>query len=112
MVELLGAQDFSKRVDFEAVETTIKAEAMAFAASLLEVFMNADTSDHAENLLPCPYGCMARYRGVRSRKLTTVVGNIEYERAYTIASNAGTAFIPKIRPWAWIQAACPPGWFA
>ncbi len=68
MVELLGAQDFSKRVDFEAVETTLKADAMVFATSVLEVFLNADTSDHAENLLPCPCGCMARYRGVRSRK--------------------------------------------
>ena len=82
-------------MDFEAIETAIKAEVMDFAASLLEVFLNADTSDHAENLLPCPCGCMARYRGVRSRKLTTVVGDIEYERAYYHCKQCGHGFYPK-----------------
>ncbi len=92
---LLGAQDFSKRVDFEAIETTIKAEAMDFSASVLEVFLNKDTSDHTEDLLPCPCGCMAHYRGVGSRQLATVVGNIEYERAYYHCKQCGHGFYPK-----------------
>lgn len=109
IVRLLGAQDFSDRVDFDALESAIRATAMNFAASMLEAFLNADASDHQASLQPCQCGRMARYSGPRSRQLTTVLGAIEYQRAYYHCSECSSGFFPKDQAMGVDSTAVSPG---
>ncbi len=106
---LLSGQDFSRCVDFDAVECAIKAKTMAFAASVLEVFLNADTSDHQTNQQRCQCGAMAHYSGTRSRRLTTVVGLIEYQRAYYHCRACNSGFFPKDQAMGLDSSALSPG---
>ena len=82
---------------------------MVFAASVLEAFLNADASDHAANLIRCQCGSMARYSGSRSRKLTTAVGDIEYERAYYHCQRCRRGFCPKDRAMGLDSSGVSPG---
>jgi len=70
ILHLPGARDVTGRIDFDAVETSIRSSAMNFAASLLERFPNRDDSDHRSSHVPCCCSGTARYRGRHWRRLT------------------------------------------
>ena len=70
---LLGSQDFSKTVDFDALETAVRSAAMRFAAGILESYLNKDRSDCQGLQLRCECGALARYCGVREKSFVTVV---------------------------------------
>ena len=59
---LLGPQALAE-LDFEAVETFARRQALRLAARALEQRLNADTSDYVGPELPCPCGGVARYHG-------------------------------------------------
>ncbi len=82
---------------------------MVFAASLPEVFLNADTSDHQANLIRCQCGSMARYSGSRTKKLTTAVGDIEYQSAYYHCHKCNHGFCPKDRAMGLDSSCVSPG---
>lgn len=109
IIELLGAQDFSRRVDFEALESAIKAKAMTLAASVLEVFLNADISDQGASRIRCQCGSMAHCGGTRMRQLATVVGRIEYRRAYYHCNACQRGCFPKDRAMGVDSTAVSPG---
>jgi len=67
-IEALIAPGAADRLDFEAVETAARRNALSVAARAVEQRLNADTSDHVGPTRPCP-GCgkVARYAGAATR---------------------------------------------
>lgn len=63
----------------------------------MERWLNADTSDGAEPMLPCPCGERARYAGRRPRWLQCVLGTLRFERAYYHCARCRTGFCPRDR---------------
>lgn len=82
---------------------------MAFVASVVQLCLNADDSDRGANRRPCQCGSEARYSGDRERRLTTVVGDVEYRRAYYHCEACGGGFYPKDQAMGLDSCAVSPG---
>lgn len=82
-------------MDFEAIETAARREALRLAAAAIERHLNADRSDYAGPTQPCPCGQPARYAGRRAKSFTTVLGPLQLERAYYHCANCGGGFCPR-----------------
>lgn len=85
------------RIDFEAIETAGRRQAMALAARAVECRLNADTSDHTATAVRCPCGMPTRYAGRRSKTFQTVLGPITLERAYYWCRVCQSGFCPRDR---------------
>ena len=55
-------------LDFEALETAARRQALRLAAHALEQRLNSDTSDYAGPELPCSCGAPARIMAVTRRR--------------------------------------------
>ena len=84
-------------LDFEAVETAVRRQALRLAARVVERRLNADTSDHTGPTLACACGQPARYAGRRSKRFTSVLGDLTLERAYYHCAACATGFCPRDR---------------
>lgn len=84
-------------MDFEAVETAARREALAIAARAVEERINADESDHTGPSRPCECGENARYAGRRPKTFQTVLGPITLRRAYYLCSTCHRGFCPRDR---------------
>src|SRR5688572_16628689 len=62
-IETLLGHQAVQDLDFEAVETAARRQALRLAARALEQRLNADTSDHSGPELPCSCGEPAQYHG-------------------------------------------------
>ena len=62
-VEALLGRPAVQDLDFEALETAARRQALRLAARALEQRLNADTTDHAGPELLCPCGAVAQYHG-------------------------------------------------
>ena len=82
-------------LDFEAIETAAKREAMRIAARAVEGKLNADLSDYKGTFLPCSCGSRMRYAGRRERTFTTVLGVMTLIRAYYHCTSCGVGFVPR-----------------
>jgi len=82
-IEALVGPGAADGLDFEAIETAARRQALQVAARAVERRLNADTSDYPGPRLPCP-GCgkPARYAGRPSKTFTTVLGAMKLSRAY------------------------------
>lgn len=70
-------------MDFEAVETALRRQALEWTGRLLAAHLNADPGDYEGPHRPCPFcGTSARYVDRRSKEFSTVLGVLELERAY------------------------------
>ena len=69
-------------LDFEALETAVRRQAMALAARAVEQRLNADLCDHIGAAALCDCGEMARFAGRRAKHFETVLGAMRLERAY------------------------------
>jgi hypothetical protein len=56
-----------EHLDFEAIETAVRREALKVAAYALAQRLNADRADHLGATLPCACGERARYAGHHRR---------------------------------------------
>ncbi|MBM3985722.1 MAG: ISKra4 family transposase [Planctomycetes bacterium] len=93
---LIGAGSVDA-LDFEAVETALRARVLRLAARALETRLNADRSDHAGPSLPCACGAPARYAGRRPKTVVTALGVLRPERAYYVCGECGAGFCPRDR---------------
>ena len=93
---LLGS-GVAATLDFEAVETACRRQALAVAARCLAAHLNADTSDHAGASLPCPCGQRARYAGRRAKTFTTALGPLSLTRADSHCAGCAQGFCPRDR---------------
>jgi len=93
---LLGRQSIGD-LDFEAVETAARRQALRLAARALEQRLNADTSDHAGSELPCSCGAPAQYHGRHQKTFESVLGPLHLERAYYYCAQCEGGFCPRDR---------------
>jgi hypothetical protein len=93
---LLGRQSI-RDLDFEAVETAARRQALRLAARALEQRLNADTSDHVGPELPCSCGELAQYHGRHQKTFESVLGPLHLERAYYHCAQCESGFCPRDR---------------
>jgi len=97
-IEALLGRGAVDDLDFEALETALRRQALRLAARSLEQRMNADTSDHAGPVLSC-VGCgnPAQYRGRHGKTFESVLGPLQLERAYYHCATCESGFCPRDR---------------
>ncbi|MBI4514568.1 MAG: ISKra4 family transposase [Deltaproteobacteria bacterium] len=84
-------------LDFEAIETAARRQALRVAARVIERRFNSDTSDHAGPALPCACGQPARYAGRHNKTFTTALGELTLSRAYYYCEPCAAGFCPRDR---------------
>jgi len=93
---LLGRQAVDA-LDMEALEMSVRQQALQLAARAVEQRLNADTSDNAGPSLPCSCGGEARYAGRRSKHFHSALGSLHLQRAYYHCPSCGGGFCPRDR---------------
>ena len=96
-IEALIAPGAADGLDFEAVETAARREALRVAACAVERRINADPSDHVGATAPCACGQPARYAGRRPKTFTSVLGPLTLARAYYHCEPCEAGFCPRDR---------------
>src|SRR5664279_4449694 len=91
---LLGRQSVQD-LDFEALETAARRQALRLAARALEQRLNADTSDHTGPELPCSCGGAAQYHGRHLKTFESVLGPLHLERTYYHCAICQSGFCPR-----------------
>jgi hypothetical protein len=70
------------RLDLEAVEMAMRAAMHQAGAAALSHLLRCDPPDPDKREIPCRCGQKARYREMRSRRILTVVGQVEFLRPW------------------------------
>lgn len=70
---------------------------MAIACKAVEAHLNASDVDHGGPVLPCSCGARATYRGRRSKRIVTLLGEMTLLRAYYHCDSCGQGFSPRDR---------------
>jgi hypothetical protein len=96
-IETLLGRQAVQGLDFEALETAARQQALQVAARALEGWLNADTSDHTGSHLPCACGAQAQYRGRHGKSFESVLGTLYLERAYYYCQKCQQGFCPRDR---------------
>ena len=94
-VEALIGPAAVAQLDFEAIETAARREALKVAAYALAQRLNADHSDHAGPSLPCACGQLARYAGRHRKTIQTALGAMTLERAYYHCAACQRGYFPR-----------------
>ena len=84
-------------LDFEALETAARRQALRLAAHALEQRLNTDTSDYAGPELPCSCGAPAQHHGRHQKTFESVLGPLHLERAYYHCAQCESGFCPRDR---------------
>ena len=96
-IETLLGRQAVQGLDFEALETATRQQALQVAARALEGWLNADTSDHTGSHLACACGAQAQYRGRHGKSFESVLGTLHLERAYYYCQKCQSGFCPRDR---------------
>ena len=111
MTQLLGVIFRSQRrgdpLDLEAVETAVRGTMHRAGTTLLSKLLSS--SETVPSRIPCPCGQQACYRDTRPKQLTTVVGEVRFERAYYLCSTCRRGQSPRDRELDIEGTACSPG---
>jgi hypothetical protein len=91
---LLGRQPVED-LDLEALETTVRRVVLAWAARLIEKWLNADTSDRRDSAVQCRCGNAARYVDRRMKRVHSALGELQLQRAYYHCRHCGSGFCPR-----------------
>ncbi|MHC4868042.1 MAG: hypothetical protein ACYTEX_28555 [Planctomycetota bacterium] len=86
-----------EELDFEALEMAVRRVVLAWAARLVQNWLNADHSDRSPAAVVCDCGRTARYVGRRSKRVQTTLGELDVDRAYYHCSHCGAGFCPRDR---------------
>ena len=70
------------KLDLEAVEMALRAAMHHAGAVALSQLLRSDPPGPDEREVPCPCGQKARYRELRSRRVLTAVGEVEFLRPW------------------------------
>jgi hypothetical protein len=105
---ILAAQRNSGELDLEAIETATRDAMHRAGAALLSKLLSS--SEAAPPTVPCPRcGRAARYHDTRPKRLHTVLGAVELERAYYHCPNCHRGLSPLDRKLDIEFTACSPG---
>jgi len=96
-IERLVGREAAQAMDFEAVETAVRHQALRFAARVVEQGLNADHSDFTGASRACSCGQKARYVDRRAKPFQTVLGELKLERAYYYCAACQRGFCPRDR---------------
>ena len=111
MTQLLGVIFRGQRrgdpLDLEAVETAVRGTMHRAGTTLLSKLLSS--SETVPSRIPCACGQQACYRDTRPKQLTTVVGEVRFERAYYLCSTCRRGQSPRDRELDIAGAACSPG---
>jgi hypothetical protein len=69
-------------LDLEAVEMAMRAAMHQAGAVALSQLLRCEVPDVHERAIPCPCGHQARYREMRSRRVLTAVGEVQFLRPW------------------------------
>jgi hypothetical protein len=94
LVALLGRQSVEE-LDLEALEMVARRTVLAWAARLIQNWLNADESDRRRSVVLCGCGRAARYVERRSKRVQSALGELELQRAYYHCSHCGRGFCPR-----------------
>jgi hypothetical protein len=94
-IERLVGREAAAALDFEAVETAVRRQALRFAARVVEQRLNADHSDFTGARRPCSCSQPARYVDRRAKPVQTVRGELRLERAYYYCAACQRGFCPR-----------------
>jgi hypothetical protein len=94
-IERLAGREAAAALDFEALETAVRRQALRFAARVVEQRLNADHSDFTGASRPCSCGRPARYVGRRAKPFQSVLGQLRLERAYYYCAACQGGFCPR-----------------
>jgi len=105
---ILTAQRNSGEQDLEAIETATRAAMHRAGAVLLSRLLSS--SEAASPEVPCPQcGRPARYHDTRSKRLFTIVGVVDLQRAYYYCPDCHCGLSPLDRELDVEATACSPG---
>jgi len=96
-IEALFGRQAVDELDLEALEMAVRQQALPLAARAVEPRLNADTSDNAGPHLACRGGGETRYAGRRAKRFHSVLGSLQWERAYDHGGSCGGGFCPRDR---------------
>jgi hypothetical protein len=82
-------------LDREALELAVRKQVLQLAGAAVEQRLNADTSDERGSPTRCACGQEARLAGRRSKRVHSVLGPLQIERAYYHCSKCGHGFCPR-----------------
>jgi len=91
---LLGRQTVED-LDLEALELAVRKQVLQLAGTAVEQRLNADTSDEQGSRTRCACGQEARLVGRRSKRVQSVLGSLQLQRAYYHCSGCGRGFCPR-----------------
>ena len=94
-VEALIGPQALEQLDFEAIETAARREALKLAAYAVAQRLNADHADHCGPSLPCACGQLARYAGRHRKTIQTALGTMTLERAYYHCAACQRGYFPR-----------------
>jgi hypothetical protein len=98
-IEWLVGWEAAAALDFEALETAVRRQALRFAARVVERRLNADHSDFTGASRPCCCGRPARYVDRRTKPFQSVLGELRLERAYYYCAACQRGFCPRDQQW-------------
>ena len=104
---LIGAGAL-ERLDFEAIETAARREALKVAAYLVAQRLNADHADHLGATLECSCGQQARYAGRHAKSFQTALGEMTLERAYYHCDACHQGCLPRDRALGMVDSSLSP----
>jgi len=96
-IEALIGAGAGAHLDFEAIETAARREALKVAAYAVARYLNADHTDHCGPTVPCVCGQPARYAGRHRKRFQTALGEMTLERAYYHCSACQSGYFPRDR---------------
>ena len=104
---VLGNQP-GQKIDMESTEKALREMGQRLGGSLLEKLLNGDREPSSGGI-ECGKGHSARFVGVRSKELITVLGEIEIWRAYYYCERCEQGVIPKDRELDIVNTSLSPG---
>ncbi len=81
-------------LDLEAVEMSLRAALHRAGAAALTQLLQLAVPAAGQRSVPCPCGHQAHYRELRSRRLLTVLGEVELSRPYYLCSHCHRGQFP------------------
>ncbi|HEX8815544.1 MAG TPA: ISKra4 family transposase [Terriglobales bacterium] len=94
-IETLLGRQAVEDLDLEALELAVRKQVLQLAGAAVEQRLNADTSDERGSRTRCACGQEARLVGRRSKRVQSVLGPLQIERAYYHCSKCGHGFCPR-----------------
>lgn len=97
------------QLDLEAVELALRASLHRAGSAALSELLSFPAPDREQRRLPCACGGQAHYRELRSKRVLTVLGEVEVSRPYYLCPHCSQGQFPADRELDLEKTALSPG---